>query len=104
MGAGSFSKDVSGSWEMCTTKVDDGTVKGAAGAGFSVICLFPCTLVYNICIAPAYLFSGDHIPMAVGGLGILVSLIPMAAVFLALVVPGAVSAGLGALGRLIRMF
>lgn len=104
MGTGSFSKDVSNSWKDCTTKVDDGSVSGAAKAGFSVVALFPCTLIWNICIAPAYLFGGDHIPFLIGGLGILVSIIPMIAVFLITVVPGGIAAGLGAIGRVFKFW
>ena len=104
MGAGSFSKDVSNSWKGCTSEVDDGSVGGAAKAGFSVVTLFPCSMIYNICTAPAYCFSGDHIPMVIGALGIIVSIIPIIAVFIGLAVPGLVAAGLGAIGRLIRIF
>lgn len=103
MGAGnSFCEEVAHSWKSCTK--DKGDVEGAASAGFSTICFFPCMFVWNVCTAPAHWAKGDIMPIGIGVLGTIVSIIPIICVFAAFVVPGAVAAGIGALGRLIKIW
>ena len=101
----SFANDIKGAWDSCTKLVDkDDSVRGAAQAGFAVVCFFPCACVWNVCVSPARCCSGDIMPIAVGALGTIVSIIPIVIVFAAMFVPGLVAAGLGALGRLVKLW
>lgn len=101
MGAGSFKEDVSGLYESCVM-CDDGSVAGAAGAAWSLVnCFLPGCIMF-IGYIPGYLTGGDHVPFLCAAIGCFVMFWPAAVVFLALLVPGAVAAGCGALYGLAR--
>jgi hypothetical protein len=91
-----------------TKDIDEGDVSGAAQAGFAVVCLLPCAIIWNACIAPSYLCSGDILPMGVGVIGTLLSIVPMIIIFIVTAIvtaiPGVFAAGIGALGRKIKLW
>ena len=100
MGAGSFKEDTSCLYNSCISS-DDGTISGAAGAGWSLInCFIPGT-VFQLGYVPSYHTNGDHLPFLVAGVCCFITFLPATALFIALFVPGVIAAG-GALYGLIR--
>lgn len=101
MGAGSFKADVAGTYESCVM-CDDGTVGGAAGAAWSLVNCLPPACIWHFFMIPANNTKGDILPFGVAALFGFLALIPVAVTFVALLVPGAIAAGIGALVGLFR--